>query len=813
MSALQLRHMALLSFILLRVILTSEFASAHNISLVVMAPFAGPDTSGWDGGPALLPAAIVAAREINRNPDILPGFNLQIIMANGGCSVESTVTVNMVRHFFNNDGNQVVGLIGPACSAAALTVSSLTARHEVSLIHITVGSSPELEDPARETTYSAITSALVYVQLFIELMANNSWDRIATLQDVGRLFFKQVHSKFIETVDSDKVIYTGSILSAEESFIPLDSLRSSLARVVMVFAGGKVAGELLCYAFNKSMVFPNYQWVFHDRPHSAFLKSIPPFRVDGKTISCTEDEMIMAAEGIILNTYNLEQQDKDMHLPVFNRNFVDYQKEYENEFNTSFVDYQEVYKNINKTKSDISTDYSNPYHDAVWAMALALHNASLHGVDLTSYTYNRNNDTKEIARHLKEVNFDGVSGPFAFNNVTRSVRSIIDVQQIMNGNVSRIGTFDSSRKPELEISSGKFIRDTYNEVYIKIHHSVGVLVILVTVIAIVVMFLLQLANIFWHSYHSIKATSPNITHLVFSGCYCFSIALLILSIQETFTFPEGIYSTLYAVLCNLFTWCFVIGYTLIFGTICAKVWRVFRLFRHFRNEKPGHFLSDNALIVFVILLLVIDMAICTTWSLMDPWMTQITRTPSVRGEIVSLSVKSECSCRYLVRWLIGITLYKGVIMILLVVLSILNRRIKKKDFQHTRKINILIYSITMLAGTGIPMFFLLRHVSIYIGYFIFCSLFLTTIFLCCMTLFIMPVLPVLKMKITGVSKADETAKRRRTLAHIVSVGAIGGINRNHSGSSISIATDRKYSVSSISDRKYSISSLSRLQHV
>lgn len=357
----------------------------------------------------------------------------------------------------------------------------------------------------------------------------------------------------------------------------------------MVFAGSKVAAQMLCYAYHKSMLYPNYMWVFHDRTKENLITTVTEFRVDQTTINCTMEEMIVATEGVILNHYHLEQEDENEILPLLHKTYTEYRQEYEVEF--------ERYTLEHGVTSLLSLPYSNSYHDAVWAMAIALHNASQNGVDLTSYTYNRNNDTKEIAKQLSQVDFKGVSGPIAFQEETRSARTIIDISQLKSGENVLIGTFDRTRTIKLYINeNASFIQDTYVESHSKVHAVIGVLVIILTAVLMVLTFLLQLANTLWFSYHSIKATSPNITNLVFSGCYLFSISLLILSIQETFVFPEHINLTLYAVLCNLFTWCFLIGYSLIFGTICAKIWRVYRLFKHFRNESPGCLLSDNSLI-------------------------------------------------------------------------------------------------------------------------------------------------------------------------------------------------------------------------
>lgn len=730
---------------------------SHNISLVVMAPFRGSTivNEGWDRGPALVPAAALAAREVNNSTEILPDFNLQLVVADSGCSVTSRVYISFLRDIYENREHQIVGIIGPGCSGPALQVASLTSKYEVSLIHVTPSAtSPQLEEEGKNTTYATISSALSYVQSYIELMEHNNWNRIATLGDRARTYFKQTNSKFTETVDSKKVIYAGSLLiTGKESIIPLDDLRSSRARVVMVFAGSDIAAQMLCLAFCKDMLYPNYQWIFHDRNANQLVKNVSTFKIDGEEFTCTIDEMKDATNGVILNQFHVIQTNKSMTLPLLNKNYNDYYKEYEEEVNR--------YRIENELDTDNSTDvYGNSYHDAVWAMAIALHNASMSGVDLKSYTYNRNNDTMEIAKHLGEVHFDGVSGPIMFQNDTRSPRTVINIKQLWDGGEIQIGTFDRSREKQLQFidtneSRMLFIEDTYEETQEKIHTALAVIIILITVVITSLTVLLQLANTFWYDYQTIKATSPNITHLVFSGCYLFSIALLIYSIQESL----DINATSYAILCNTFTWCFIFGYTLIFGTICTKIWRVYRLFKHFSNERPGHFLSDNALIVFVILLLLVDTVICTTWNLIDPWMTHITEIPSTSGMPI-LILRVECSCNHITKWIVAIAIYKGTIALLLVALSILNRRIKRKDFQHTRKINTLIYGITMMAGVGMPLYFLLKKKSIYIGYIILSTILLTTILLGCLTLFLPPVLPVLKIKITG-QKVPRRGSTRR----------------------------------------------------
>lgn len=737
-------------------LLSTSSSALHNISLLVLAPNprkeGEPDyiMSGWNKGPALYPATRIAIREINQDENILPDFHLQSIEADTACLATTQTVVSMVRHVFQESQNQVVGIIGPGCSEAALTVSNLTRRNEVSILHITQGNNPRLEENFRNTTFASVSSALFYVSSFIELMRNRGWTRIATLVD-DRKYFQQTHTRFIEEVERNKFdLLTSNTISVNDdlSVIPLENVINSRARIIFVFAQRKVAAQLMCYAYHLGMLFPDYQWIFHDRSKSNFILTVNPFRVEKLIINCSMEEMNIATEGIVLNRFNLKRNDRDTILPLFNKTYNDYWKEYKDEL--------EIYKNEKNLNIDNTpTSYANSYHDAVWALALALHNASRNGLDLRNYRYNKNSDTKKIAESLFQIQFMGQSGRITFRRETRSIRSLINLYQLISGREKLIGRFDDSAEEKLQFEPEgmlKFIEDSvrYETKHERIHMAFGVIIILLTLVFSVITFMLQLSNIMCYNYHSIKATSPNLNHLIFSGCYLFMIAILVLTIRETFVFNQDINSVLYSILCNTLTWCFALGYSLIFGTVCVKTWRVYRLFRHFQNESPGMCLSDDSLSTQVMLLLAIDICICTTWNLVDPWILHATphEILTSNSEIATVIIRSDCICKHTVQWIGSMVAYKGVLTLGLVALSILNRRVKRKNFQHTRKINILIYGTTMGVSMGLPLYFLLKKKSIYIGFVMLLLLLMSTLVLCLLVIFLPPVIPVLKMKLT-----------------------------------------------------------------
>jgi hypothetical protein len=490
----------------------------------------------------------------------------------------------------------------------------------------------------------------------------------------------------------------------------------------MVFSGSTLAAELLCYAFHRDMLFPNFQWILHDITRRQLVRPIIAFHVD-----CTRDQMITATEGVILNQYHLTQSlDQNNNvLPVFQKTYQEYYADYLDE--------------LNGTDPSI---YGNTYYDAVWAMVLAMHNASENGVDLTSYTYNRNNDTKVIAEYLSQVHFNGVSGPISFQEDTRSTQTVIDIIQLRNGNEWLVGTFDRSLYVALTINdSAMFIQcnETIPIIIInRVHNALGALVTLLAVIIIMLTVSLHVAYAIVHHHNTNMIMNFKTTIPTFTGCYLLLTFLIILSLKESFGVPPSVH------LCNAMMWCLVLGYSFILNTLCVQLWRVYTLFRHFRSESRHHF----AFPVLMTLLLSIDMLTCVLWTVIDPL------TPRIVQALIINHFEVECWCSQWSTWIGTVAIIKGTLLCMLIVSAILNHRSNKRNVQNVKHIVIFAYLLTLVGCVGFPLYYVL-HESLNWSFIILSSVPLFTA-VACLTIFFPPVIAVLKEKRALKSMQDDT---------------------------------------------------------
>ena len=132
-------------------------------------------------------------------------------------------------------------------------------------------------------------------------------------------------------------------------------------------------------------------------------------------------------------------------------------------------------------------------------------------ITLYDYSYGIPQATAIIKRHLSELQFEGISGRVTFRNETRDSVTIIDIYQLkdahpVNSSAILIGYYNDS---ELNMSdSDKFISDSFTIVFS-----------IVIVVATVCVMALQVLYVRHRNSSLIKASSPQLSHLIFSGCY------------------------------------------------------------------------------------------------------------------------------------------------------------------------------------------------------------------------------------------------------------------------------------------------------
>ena len=686
----------------------------------------------WAVGPAVIPAARLAVDHINNRNDVLGDYSLKLLEADSGCQVITKSFVSFTQAVFHH-GKRIVGIVGPGCSETTLALSPIVAQPDVSLLQISLTTSPEVSNS--NTTYSIVSSSFQFVNVSVELMNYNRWDA----ERVGALYEGYQSATFSKFSDSvgDKLKLS---LLIEDFFIPLEEIERNQVRILFAFTSANLARRMLCLAYHMNLTYPTYQWIFSDRRIADFMENVT-VSVSGSNYCCSQEIMQNATEGIILNLFQLERDNQSASDTVAEMSYTDFLQQYRKYLYRHLEEIQLQSEDI------IDTRYYSPFYDATWSMALSLNNSipflREKNLTLSDYSYGDPSATKImqiIQEQLLKLQFEGMSGRVMFNATSRhNVDNKVEIFEVFGAEMKYIGNYSNN----VLTLHGNQTFINLNPRYILVHPGLSVFLIIGILILSGIIFMVQVINILYSNYKTIKASSPLLNHFIFSGCYVFIISALIVIIQDTFVAVFN-YQTLFGVMCSTMMWSLSLGITLIFGTLCGKTWRIYRIFSHFRHGSV-RFVSDYFLIAFVVLLLLIDVIYHVTWNSVNPWSLMRLKRLDQGTQLLRV----VCRCDNFPIWLAILLVYKGLLIFLALSLSIMSRGIHRKEF-NSKNISILVYFLAILYAVTMATLFVtttgIDYGSVYLYLLSAVFLLIGSAVLCVVFIFLPPILPLLKQK-------------------------------------------------------------------
>lgn len=720
------------------------------LCLLVMMPY--PDDNpalhpSWDQGPNVVPAIELAVELVNNDSNILKEYILGLAHDDSGCDIYTKATTGFTRSVLGGfHDHPIVGIIGPACSTSTLTVLPLSGRPEISLFATHIAGSPLLESRTLYPYgYSLLDSSRNAAEALLVLVHKAGWRRVAILYEESRLYFRTTYQALESAIAVDEHgVEISFSAGVSESYIPLSVIRSELIRVVVLLTAPTLAETIMCLGYHRyDMVFSAYQWVLVGRSFSE-VNSAVSFRYDAKPYSCSTDLMLdTVLTGAILMNYQLKPMNDTA--PT-----------------SSGLSYDRFLQLYNERVAAYNSNQNNPYvnitvnvwattvFDAVWAQALAMNNSN---VNLSNYSYGNPTVTNRIRDEFPKLDFHGVSGHVTFDNETGFTKRVYDVYQVQDMVEVYVAHVDDGHL-HTDGTSAVFINDEFDNQPITVHPAVAAIMVLLLTVQLVAVIALHVLTIKYRNYRSVKASSPRINQVIFIGVYMLIAANGIYAIYKAIDLSDESVERFCQV---MWPWLLSIGFTLIFGPLIARTWRLYRIFTHFTNP-GGVLLSEPALIAFVGLLLVPDLIIAIVWTAIDPFRIEVVEQHNVEGELgqQTIELRRVCDCEYFLLWAVLIYGYKFSMILVIITLSQLTRNILSRDFTtKTLRVLVYIFSIAFALGT---MLFQVPYSTIYGAYIVLCCDLIVAVTLLIALVFLPPLLPLLKEKYEKVSKSVDPFK-------------------------------------------------------
>ncbi|XP_022101328.1 gamma-aminobutyric acid type B receptor subunit 2-like [Acanthaster planci] len=202
-------------------------------------------------------------------------------------------------------------------------------------------------------------------------------------------------------------------------------------------------------------------------------------------------------------------------------------------------------------------------------------------------------------------------------------------------------------------------------------------------------------NVRYRQSRLIKMSSPNLNILIGAG------AISIYACVMLFGIDAGVTSSKVAleVLCKVRVSLITLGFTLVYGSMFSKAWRVYRIFAHAAAKRMV--IRDGRLMSMVGGLLVLDFVVLALWLILDPLSVKLT-TIQTAVEEGKTSLPREgvhvCQSQYTEVWMTVLFAAKALILLLGTYLSWETRNITVPSMNDAKCIVVSVYTCVILVA-------------------------------------------------------------------------------------------------------------------
>ncbi|XP_022800761.1 gamma-aminobutyric acid type B receptor subunit 2-like [Stylophora pistillata] len=209
----------------------------------------------------------------------------------------------------------------------------------------------------------------------------------------------------------------------------------------------------------------------------------------------------------------------------------------------------------------------------------------------------------------------------------------------------------------------------------------------------------------------IKMSSPNLNNIMVMGSILCYISVILFGIDGRFLTLEE-----YTRICNVrlkyyFVWSQVrsavlcIGYSLSFGAMFSKTWRVHKIFAAGASLKKMA-IKDHHLLVTVAALLMTDVVFLSCWIATDPFQSEMRKFEETLGEVhreyqvVIIPALYQCTCKYKMYFFAVVFTYKGLLLLFGIFLAWETRNVTIPALNDSKYIGMSVYNVFVLSVIG-----------------------------------------------------------------------------------------------------------------
>ncbi|KAI1715550.1 7 transmembrane sweet-taste receptor of 3 GCPR domain-containing protein [Ditylenchus destructor] len=654
------------------------------------------------------PAVTGPLKHIHATSDLLPDYCLQLIYKDTQCKTSLGMKslfdlMNTGNNFSNgiewssNDAweKQIVSrpaaLFGDVCTDVNEPVAMASKYWDI--LHLSYAET--------HAKFSTADSRDVYPTFFrivpgdrnlitarVQLIKNFNWTRVGTIKQSDEAFYSLPHERLTTVLENDynvRVVYTAGLSSEQLANIgdELEELKQRDVHIIVGDFSPLLALHILCSAHMKQMFGPNYLWILPGYHRSDWW--LEPER----RTNCTQQQIDQVLEGHFALEFAPMRGFTNERL-VADRSLSSVQREL-----------LESCRNEGQLCEDMDVHSAYAY-DGMWTLALAL-NQSIYSKNTISAQSPIS--ASRLLPIIQNSSFQGLTGKVRFENNERL--GLVHILQWSNGSYTKVGYFDNAENSfrlRRTVPGWSPPLDATVVVRQRQYISYYLLVIMssLSLIGICLALLFFFVNVKYRNHRFIKMSSPNMNNLIIAGSVCSYAAVILLGIDTRFVSPA-----IFEKLCYAKTWVLSIGFTLAFGSMFSKTWRVHSIFTNIRRDKKA--IKDFKLYIIVATIMLIDAIILFLWAIISPFQFSVTEHETIRSHNSLIVPELErCKSDYSVVFQVVFYIFKGMLMLFGCFLAWETRAVNIPALNDSKYIGMSVYIVVVMCVVGLALAFILQ---------------------------------------------------------------------------------------------------------
>ncbi|XP_041350832.1 gamma-aminobutyric acid type B receptor subunit 2-like [Gigantopelta aegis] len=610
------------------------------------------------------------------------------------CDAGSSLDV-LYHHLYTSPVKLMV--IGGACSPVSEATAQVSFRWNlVQISHLS--SSPSLSNKDRFKRFFRIISPATHVNPpRIHMMKYFGWKKISTVHQAIELFSEPVYDMFKLMKKEGIDIVRSEIITTSDVSQQVRNLKENGARIVLGDFYEDIARKVFCEAYKIDFYGPRIVWILNGWYSQTW------WNTSDSTITCTAQQILSVINGYI----------------AVDRLWVNSKPEVTVSGYTP-QEIQTVYLN-HSAANMVSAGLQQGLmaYDALWAAALAINRTITDLQDLggtktiANFTYDDELMGQLLLNNTKKTDFYGTSGHLRFDEQgDPTSRFKIDV--FRDGDRKVVGLFDPDLQTDIQIEwevqdvaavfwkDGRIPTDSIRLIlrtdtlsvilYILVCGTAGIGALL-TCCFLVFSFVFRGKRV-------VKMSSPLLNVMTLIGCL-----LLYGSV-----FLENTRTLTNVFTCQAKAVSLTVGFSLTFGALFAKTWRVYRIFTTGAKQKTN--IQDFKLIVSVCSLAAVNLMAITVWFVIDPMeIVSYDLEPEIyfEADIEIRRKVQKCESPNQIYYLSTLFAIQGILLLLGTFLALQTRNVKVDGLNDSKMIGVCIYNVIVLSTLGVIMTLTLKY--------------------------------------------------------------------------------------------------------